>query len=65
MHPNLGFGCFPSIVKLFFRHSKEVFRCESSFEHPIHMSVIFVYRRNCYFCCNQSVRFVCLLMSLL
>ena len=26
MHPNLGFGCFPSIVKLCFRHSKEVFR---------------------------------------
>ena len=24
-HPNLGFGCFPSIVKLSFRHSKEVF----------------------------------------
>ena len=42
MHPNLGFGCFPSIVKLCFRHSKEVFRCDSSFEHPKHMSVIFV-----------------------
>ena len=26
MHPNLGFGCFYSIVKLCFRHSKEVFR---------------------------------------
>ena len=25
-HPNLGFGCFPSIVKLCFMHSKEVFR---------------------------------------
>ena len=24
-HPNLGFGCYPSIVKLCFRHSKEVF----------------------------------------
>ena len=23
---NLGFACFPSIVKLCFRHSKEVFR---------------------------------------
>ena len=26
MHSNLGFGCFPSIVKLCFIHSKEVFR---------------------------------------
>ena len=25
MHSNLGFGCFPSIVKLGFRHSKEGF----------------------------------------
>ena len=33
MHPNLGFGCFPSIVKLCFRHLKEVFWCNSSFEH--------------------------------
>ena len=24
MHPILGFSCFPSIVKLCFRHSKEV-----------------------------------------
>ena len=24
--PNLGFGCFPSIIKLCFRHSKEMFR---------------------------------------
>ena len=42
MHPDLGFGCFSSFVKLCFRHSKEVFRCNSSFEHPKHMSVIFV-----------------------
>ena len=62
MHPNLSFGCFPSIAKLCFRHSKEVFRCYSSFEHPKHMSVIFVYYRNCYFCCNVSVRMVCSLI---
>ena len=55
MHQNLGFGCLPSIVKLCFRHSKEVFRCDSSFEHPEHMSVIFVYYQNCFFCCNLLV----------
>ena len=58
-HPNLGFGCFPSIVTLCFRHSKEIFRRNSSFEHPKHMSVIFVYYRNCYFCCTKSVRLAC------
>ena len=62
MHPNLGVGCFPSIVKLCFRHSKEVFRCDSSFEHPKHMSVIFVYYRNCYFCCNLLVCLACSLI---
>ena len=25
-HPNLGFGCLPSIIKLCFRDSKEMFR---------------------------------------
>ena len=55
----LGFGCFRSIVKQCFRHLKEMFRCDSSFEHPKHMSVIFVYYRNCYFCCTKSVRLVC------
>ena len=58
-HSNLGFGCFPSIIKLCFRHSKEMFRWDGSFEHPKHMSVIFVYYRNCYFCCIKSVRLVC------
>ena len=55
MHSILGFRCFPSIVKLCFRHSKEVFRCDSSFEHSKHMSVILVYYRNCYVCCNLFV----------
>ena len=55
MHPNLGFGCLTSIVKLCFRHLKEVFRCDSSFEHPKHMSVKLVNYRNCYFCCNLLV----------
>ena len=62
MHPDLDFGCFPSIVKLCFRHSKEVFRSEGSFEHPKHMSVIFVYYRNRYFCCNLLARLVCSLI---
>ena len=62
MHPNLGFGCFPSVVKLCFRHSKEVFRWDGSFEHPKHMSVIFVYYRNCNFCCNLLARLVCSLI---
>ena len=51
-HPNLGLGCFPLIEKLCLRHLKEVFRRDSSFEHPKDMSVMFVYYRNCYFGCN-------------
>ena len=64
MHPNLGFGCYPSILKLFFRHSKKCFDERVLLSTQKHMSVIFVYYRNCYFCCNlfhltKSVRLVC------
>ena len=58
MHPNLGFGCFPSIVKLCFRHSK-CFDETVLLSTQKNMSVIFVYYRNCYFCCNLLARLVC------
>ena len=62
MHPNLGFGCCPLIVKLWFKHSKEVFQWDGSFKHPKHMSVIFVYYRNCCFCHNLLAHLVCSLI---
>ena len=49
---NLGFCYFHSTRKLCFRHSKELFPWDSSFEHLKSMSLKFVIYRNCYFCYN-------------